>query len=408
MRSSAGVSCLMGILVGVSAACGDDDGGGTPDGAPADGGAPEATVADAGGPDATPPAPDSGPPARDCTRVSRVYVTTSAFADPMAESALVDVESREVTVSATPARDQDHVAVRAGCRVFELLRTLGVVELRELEDPLRVERSWDLSSAGAGNPQDVAWISDSKVYVALLARDELVVLDPARDEPTGTIDLRPLQLPEDTDGHVEATAIAVVGDRAYVLLGRYVIGFPSQFPVPATLAVVDTTRDALVDQDPDQPGIQGIDLQVQDPVAMVHDGPRGRLLVAGPGNYGERDRGGVEAVDLATGRAGGLIVDEDTVGADVTGFRLDGDLAFLVTSDDAFATHVLRFSLPDDSYQEMELGLTNVPLVIAGRDELWVGLFDGVAIHRASTGEALLDAPLAIGAYAPYSLVAIP
>lgn len=400
------------LIAGSLVACGDDDdaetdAGPAPPPPPADAGTTDSGPRDTGPSDAG--SPDAGPAPSACADVSRVYATTSAFMNPMAESAVIDLESREVRVGAMPSADQDHVAVRAGCRVFELLRTTSVVELRDATDPLVIERSWSLADGGLGNPQDVAWISDDKAYVALLARDEIVVLDPTRDAVRGTIDLSAFRREEDTDGHVEASALAVVGDRAYAVLGRYVIGFPSMFPVPATVAVIDTTTDSVIDVDPASPGVQGIDLSVQNPVSLFHDAPRDRLIVAGPGNYGVRDEGGLEAIDLESMRASGLIVDEAAVGgADVTAFRADGEMAFVVTSDDSFVTRVHRYSLGEDDLSLDEVGVTSTPVVIAARDELWVGLFDGVQIHRASTGEPLLEMPLAVGSFAPYSLIAIP
>jgi hypothetical protein len=172
------------------------------------------------------------------------------------------------------------------------------------------------STGNGTNPQDMAFVSDTKAYVSLYGANDLLIVDPTAPpgaEITGTIDLSGF-LDGDADGFVEASPMVIVGTTLFVALQRL-----DNFAVvrDGILAVIDTTTDTLIDVDLGTPGTQGIVLTGRNPIYMDYDGALGRIVVSEVGNYFDQTDGGIETVDPWTFVAEGLIISENDLGSDV-------------------------------------------------------------------------------------------
>ena len=165
------------------------------------------------------------------------------------------------------------------------------------------------STGNGSNPQDMAFVSDSKAYVSLYGSNDLLIVDPTAavgSEIVGSIDLSGYLDPGDADGLVEAAAMAKVGRYLFVALQQL-----SNFATvtEGVLAVIDTETDTLVDVDASAAGIQPIGLSGGNPVALSYASGLGRLLVSSAGSFGVED-GGIEAVDPFRFVTEGFLVSE--------------------------------------------------------------------------------------------------
>lgn len=273
-----------------------------------------------------------------------LLVTTSDFV--AGETASVDVSNGAVTVSPSPAQDQDTLPAKAGCTPALLQRALGQLQLQEPLDVLSTALTVDLNPPGssssiyAANPQTLIEVSATKLYVILQASNQVLIVDPtqpASGAVQGTIDLSSFLDPDDTDGLVDQTGAIRVGDRVFVGLGNF--WFDSSFAIQfegSLLAVIDTATDALIDVDPNASGVQAIDLMFENPWrGMVVDETRNRLLVGATGaTFGVID-GGIEAIDLATLASTGGVLLETDLGAEISGLARVGQdsLAVRVGAD---------------------------------------------------------------------------
>jgi len=278
-----------------------------------------------------------------CT-LRRVLVSTSNFAssglsmfDPISSTAMVGPS----------AAQPDNVPGWAPCRGAVLHRDRGVLTLLDPLDPLGTTRvEIDLNPAGgsppyATNPQRVLSVSNDRAYVPVLARNEVVIVDLQGDSPTvsSRIDLSSFVSAADPDGLVEAVDAILIGDRAYLALARYSfdMAFAIHFDAGSVLAVVDTTTDALFDMDPAIAGVQGIELEGNNPWrGLAFDAGNNRLLVGSTGDGFALD-GGIEAIDLSTNRSIGYLLTETELGAEINGFAFfDPTLAYVLAGRDVF------------------------------------------------------------------------
>ena len=111
-------------------------------------------------------------------------------------------------------------------------------------------------SVGNGsNPQDIAFISDSKAYVTRYDSNELWIVNPTTGVHTGTVDLSSLA---DSDGLCEMDKMIIVNNLLFVSLQRLDRNYYWLPSGTSYIAVVDCVADTLLDADPGQAGIQHI------------------------------------------------------------------------------------------------------------------------------------------------------
>jgi hypothetical protein len=267
-------------------------------GAPIDVGLPPNAVV------VVPPAPPTG------------FVSTTDFVTGSYSTVNLRLASAAADLPAVPGIvEGDNGAVYFNDRVYVLNRfgfdSISVLETDDLTTAVR-----QFSTGNGSNPQDMAFVSDSRAYVSLLGSNELLRVNPTAavgDEIRDRIDLSVYLDPNDADGLVEAGPVALVGRYLFVALQRL-----SDFVAvtDSLLAVVDTTNDRLVDVDPATAGVQGIELVGRNPVALEYVPELGRLLVSASGNFGVAD-GGVEAVDPFRFVSEGYLQTEAALGGDV-------------------------------------------------------------------------------------------
>ncbi|MEM9187571.1 MAG: hypothetical protein AAGF12_00245 [Myxococcota bacterium] len=331
MRTSSLISLFALCSALLLGGCGDDDSSGTPDAAAPDGmvdATPDAML-DATA-DATPDAvidgmvdASDGGDGGMMPCAPNLLVTTSDFAT--AQLFYVDTMTLAPQMLAMDLPDQDTLPTAAGCSVALLQRANGIVQYQMDADPLMSAGTVDVNPAGAmppyaANPQRVIAVSPAKAYVIQGSLNEVTIIDPSTFSVTGSIDLSGFVKPADTDGGVNATDAIQIGDRLYVGLGNYYFDATGINFTGSELAVIDTTTDMVVDLDAATDGVQGIDLQGENPWrGLVFDAAANRLLVGATGDSFAID-GSIEIVDLAMGTAEASLLTEMELGQEIGGY----------------------------------------------------------------------------------------
>lgn len=260
---------------------------------------------------------DSGSGANPFQRgTNSAFVVTSDFTTGSYSAIDLDTLTATNDIPANPA-----AVIHSDCNVkyfngkIYLVNRLGADNITVL-DVDALETVVNQFSVGNGaNPYDIAFISDTKAYVALYASNELLVVDPTDtgDEIKARIDLSTYVDAQDTDGIVEANSLTIVGDYLFVSMQRMDM---NTYAVPGTsvIAVINTDDNALVDVDDSTDGTQGIVLTGKNPQFMSYDPTLNKLLVSETGSYFAAD-GGIEIVDPYTFSAEGFVLEEgDDVG----------------------------------------------------------------------------------------------
>jgi hypothetical protein len=172
-----------------------------------------------------------------------------------------------------------------------------------------------LSMGSGSNPQDIAFIDPAKAYVSRLEAAALQIINPTTLTLTGTLDLQSLVKPNDPDGLPEPAQMLVQGGLLYVALQHL---DPFFVPVaPGEIAVIDPATDQIDTVIP---------LTRSNPFsALQFSAALNRILISTIGGFrafGNLDNdGGIEAIDPVT-HAVELIIDEDTLGGDITHFEI--------------------------------------------------------------------------------------
>ncbi len=393
------------------AGCGDDGRGGmsgTDAGpAPSDGGGTDAGPDGGGSTDAG--APDGGP--EECT-LGRLLVTTSDFAS----GGLGVLDLATDGAESDDTDDQDTVPATLGCGAALLERSAGNLRVQSGDDPLATEHTIDLDPEGtttpwATNPTAVVSIDETKAYVTVSMRNEVVVVDPSAGEITGSIDLSGFLDADDTDGSVDAAGAIRVDDRVYVALANYWFdeGYAIHFE-GSVLAVVDAATDALVDMDDSIEGVQGIPLAGNNPWRGLWADEAGERLWVGSGGDSFAIDGMIEEVDLTTGESAGVVVEESTVGAEINGFAVVGASRLLVLA----GADVIAFDPGADFPAEPEVIASGIDgmLLTAGALFTWARMGDQAGLRRFDPADGTETTPGAgpwtFGALPIYGVAAAP
>ncbi len=175
-------------------------------------------------------------------------------------------------------------------------------------------------SVGPGsNPQDIAFVSESRAYVSRNESAILYEVDPTTGAITDSVDLSALA---DADGLPEMSGMALRGGLLFVAVQRLDRDYYWTPVPPSYLAVIDTATNELMDIDLVSPGVQGIELPATNPYRdILVDEDTGLLYVACSGSWGSLD-GGIVEVDPVTLEAVRFVSTEAQLGGDLYDFTL--------------------------------------------------------------------------------------
>jgi len=338
----------------------------------------------------------------------RAFIVTTNF--QAGSFATIDLDTpRRVSPSSSQRRVHSDAVVRThGGLIYVVNRLFG--DNIQVLDPNDGFRTISQCSTGNGsNPRDIVVVSEDKAYVTRFEEPDLLVVNPhpkpdCSDFEIGSINLQSLA---DADGIPDMDQMAVVGTRLYVSLQRLDINTILRLPAgPGALAVIDTTSDTLIDS---------IELSGENPFAAtkgltVHNG---KLYVSYSGEFEILD-GGIERVDLATGRPEGIFATEAELGGDLTDFAIVSDrLIYAIVTRIAFSTALIAFDpqTPASPKTILEIdGFDLVDIELNDRGELYLAdrssNRDGIRIYRASDGSPIVKNPIDLG-LAPFEIVFI-
>ncbi len=268
-------------------------------------------------------------------------------------------------------------------------------------------------SVGPGsNPEDIAFVSDTRAYVSRYESAWLLEVDPTTGAVTDSIDLSGFA---DADGLPEMSGLAYVGGRLFVAVQRIDRDLYWTPVPPSYLVVVDPATNDLVDVDPGTPGTQAIELAATNPYGeILVDEATGHLLVTESGSWGVLD-GGVEVIDPATFQSLGFATTEAFLGGDLNDITRDVDgrahavisvtspgwEAFVVAWDMASGALIEEVHRPGGwNVADIEVHHGSAQLFISDRTYT----DPGVRIFDAATGEESASGPVFVG-LPPHDLV---
>lgn len=333
-------------------------------------------------------------PCPECPPDREAFIIANSL--PEGAFATISLDPPRIVDPVSPAHElhNDAVARVFGDRVYIVNRFLGD-SIQVLDPSDGFTTRWQCSTGAGSNPQDIVVLGD-KAYVTLYAKAQLLIINPSpapdcSDFVLGSVDLSAFA---DDDGIPEMDQMALVNGLLYVSLQRLLNFAPAR---QGAVAVIDTATDQV---------IGGITLTGQNPFAKTKGlsvAPGDYLVVAQVGNFGITD-GGIERVDLFTGRALGFFVTEAALGGDINDFVLVSDrLGYAVVGAPDFTTSLVSFD-PSAGRVTRTL-LSGVEYVadieLNNRGELFVldRTFErpGVRIFRAADGTELTPEPLDVG-----------
>ncbi len=209
----------------------------------------------------------------------------------------------------------------------------SVIYLRPLETRQSTQRELNLNDALLTNallkPTQLISLNENKAYLICNGIPRILILDfgqPTQRMVLGSIDLSSFRRLDNRQSIVKPSMGVLHRDRLFVSIGRFSItpdGLPS-YPLRATVAVIDTRTNSLIDTNATQPGMQGIELQGINPFGNFIVNPQSqRLWLSHVGIRGKYD-GGIEVINPETFRSEGWIVRERLLGGDFghNGFAL--------------------------------------------------------------------------------------
>ncbi|MBN1884379.1 MAG: hypothetical protein JW876_02495 [Candidatus Krumholzibacteriota bacterium] len=266
------------------------------------------------------------------------FVTTTDYTTGSAS--IVHCDTLHTTDLDVASVHSDAISVRHGNLVYVVNR--GGADNVQVIDPENDWRTVRQFSVGNGlNPQDIAFFTATKAYVARYETNDLLVVDPADGSWLGTIDL---SMFADADGLCEMNRLCIVGERLFVTIQR-IDRNNWWMPVgDSYVAVVDCAADTLLDTDSGEPGIQPIALAAANPFSDIELDPvTNRILVSCVGTWGIAD-GGVEIVNPWTLESEGFLVTESAAGGDINDVEIySPTIGYLVVTNASWNTDLVSF-----------------------------------------------------------------
>ena len=260
---------------------------------------------------------------------THAFVTTTDFSSGGLRS--IDLSSRTVSPTETAVFTDTRLRWYGG--LLYVINRLGQDNI-QVVDPATLGTLHQFSTGNGSNPADIAFASDTKAYVTLYARPDLLIMNPQTGASLGSI---PLGAFADADGIPEMDHMEKVGPYLFVALQR--LDEAHNFaPTDSSLVVViDTRTDAVVDVNPALPGVQGFRLTFKNPVTpFAYDPLSGRLLIGCAGSYSALD-GGVEWIDPVSFTSLGPAITEAALGGNISGIAwYTADHSYAVIYDASF------------------------------------------------------------------------
>lgn len=231
----------------------------------------------------------------------------------------------------------------------------------------------------ASNPHHMAFVSDTKAYVARYGTGEVWIVNPSATTQeeffVGEIDLSVY----DDDGATEMTRLAIVGDRLFVLMQRLEGFSPTE---NSYIAVIDTTTDTEIATGQGQNGLNGIELPMRNSLDMFFNEATNDLVVSSAGDAFNPDgptlSGGVLLVD-ATDFSSEVLIDDDTLNEFVGGVAIASPDKGYVLTTTSFGTGFLRAFNPTTGVVEADPlpdynGIDITALAVSPAGNVWVGI----------------------------------
>lgn len=226
-----------------------------------------------------------------------------------------------------------------GKRVY-IVNRLGqdnilVVDLDYPEIPVM-----QFSTGNGSNPQDIAFLSETKAYVARLASAKILVVNPITGDSLKSIDISYVA---DTDGIPEAAHLTLFDGRLYVTCLRLdqTTFRPSG---RGMVAVLDTDTDTVIDQDLKEVGLQGIVLRMKNPYQQVRFG--NKLYFSCVGNFSDLTDGGIEVISLEKNSNEGNTIGEIELDGNPGSLALSSEnRGYVVVTNALFVNNVKEFDL---------------------------------------------------------------
>lgn len=407
-----GWSALALVLSSGVVACGDDDiapmsdagrDAGSDDGG-VDAGSPDVDGGgvDAGTGDVDAASPDAGPV--DCTPTV-LLVTTSDYVD--GALATYELATGVVTVSPTPAPDQDTLPVRAGCDTYLLEGGSARVRRQVGGDALTTAVTIDVDPAGTpdtdvyvSTPQFVVE-AGADTYVTRLSRQSGVRIDPLAGTVVGELDFTPLAAVGDVDSVDMSTAL-YNGGRLLVALGRFYFPSPTfalTYAGPSVIAVVDPVAGTLVDVDATTAGTQGIELPVGNPGPIVRLDDDVVLVACTDDGFDDTD-GVLFSIDVPSGNVTATAATEATLGG-FKGLATTPDARVFLAAGGALLELMSDTGTVIDTLVPATVGVRS--FVLHG-DAAYVVTSAGLRVWSLSTGAELTTAPVTFGTLPIYGI----
>ncbi len=262
-------------------------------------------------------------------------------------------------------------------------------------DPEDLSAPRQFSVGDGSNPRDIAFTSETKAYVPRYARSSLLVVNPATGDSLKTIDLSSFA---DEDGIPEMNTALAVDGRVYVTcqrLDRNAFLAPTDRSV---VAVIDAEADSVIDLDPEEAGIQGIDLTLKNTDTAVLR--NGKIYISCVGAFLDFTDGGIEIVDTVENRSLGPGIGEAELGGDVGAIAMSSDTkGYVVLGDSSFSNSIKPFDLSDRTASEPldghsggftpDIQIAGGRLYVADRGSFTDPESAGVLIYDTETGEKL-------------------
>lgn len=267
---------------------------------------------------------------------ANLFIATSDFTSGAAAvlSGLATCEPN-TAISSDPA-------VRVVGSIVYVINRFGFDNIQVLDALNGYTTAAQYSVGNGSNPQDIVLPSATKAFVSRLQNSKIWVGNPNTGVMETEITLAAYL--DDPDGVPEAAKMVIIDNRLFVALQRL---DETNFFAPtskSSIAVINTDTNAVVTV---------IDLVTLNPVTRLEYVPAlNKIFVGGTGQYqfiNPLPDGGVESISVNTATdtytADGLVIDEATLGGDISALSVVSNTqAYALVSDAAFNNILKRFN----------------------------------------------------------------
>jgi len=327
------------------------------------------------------------------------FITTTDYTT--GSSSVIRLDGSYTTEMDVASVHSDAVSRWYGGLIYVVNR--GGADNIQILDPEDSFSTLDQFSVGNGsNPQDIAFISETKAYVTRYNSNQLWIVNPATGAHTGSIDLSSLA---DGDGLCEMDKMIITGGTLFVSIQRM---DRDNYWLPSGtsyLAAVDCGADTLIDTDGSSPGVQPITLNYTNPFSDIQFNRfDGTLLISSVGSWGIND-GGIEVIDPEALAVTGTMITESAAGGDINDFEIySPSQGFAIVTNASFNNEVISFD-PETGLRKNTLYSPGAYVIndieISPAGELFLAdqteTNPGIRIYRCSNGSQITQGPISTG-----------